>query len=280
MPRRADTMLTDKAVKNLRPGEKRYEVRDAARPGFGVRVELDGRKVFFQRFGTRGERRLNLGTYSASYGLAKARADADKARAEFACEGSPKSIDPALEERRGTRDRCERFTSRSRGKRITFKDERPKFPPQGFGDRLRPVHAALILPQSGNLDRSVDETLDLSSRHRTGRASRLATVFEDGHRWNRSNAVSLAEFRQRIRIDLDDDESTSARRGDFRDFRSDHSTRSAPRRPEIDDDGNALRSFDNLLLECGCGDVHARHCTARPALGRGRGGEVLASYTA
>ncbi len=85
MPRRADTILTDTAVKNLRPAAKRYEVRDASRPGFGVRVELDGRKVFFQRFGTRGERRLTLGTYSGadSYGLAKARTDADKARQDY-----------------------------------------------------------------------------------------------------------------------------------------------------------------------------------------------------
>ena len=89
MPRRADTTLTDTAVKNLRPAAKRYEVRDAARPGFGVRVELDGRKVFFQRFGTRGERRLTLGTYSAAFGLAKARSAADKARADYAAGEDP-----------------------------------------------------------------------------------------------------------------------------------------------------------------------------------------------
>ena len=83
MPRRADTILTDTAVKNLRPAAKRYEVRDAARPGFGVRVERDGRKVFFQRFGTHGERRLNLGNYSAAFGLAKARTAGDKAREDY-----------------------------------------------------------------------------------------------------------------------------------------------------------------------------------------------------
>ena len=51
MPRRAETILTDTAIRKLRPAAQRYEVRDASRPGFGVRVELDGRKVFFQRFG-------------------------------------------------------------------------------------------------------------------------------------------------------------------------------------------------------------------------------------
>lgn len=83
MPRRADKMLTDTGIRNLRRAERRYEVRDAARPGFGVRVELDGRKVFFQRFGSRGERRLNLGNYSKAFGLAEARIAADKARAEY-----------------------------------------------------------------------------------------------------------------------------------------------------------------------------------------------------
>ncbi|HEX3526971.1 MAG TPA: tyrosine-type recombinase/integrase [Thermoanaerobaculia bacterium] len=105
MPRRAETTLTDTAVRNLRPRETRYEVRDASRPGFGVRVELDGRKVFFQRFGTRGERRLNLGTYSSSFGLSKARSAADKARAEFAAGQDP--IAAKKEERRKERQERE-----------------------------------------------------------------------------------------------------------------------------------------------------------------------------
>lgn len=83
MPRRAEKILTDTGVRNLRRTGQRYEVRDAARPGFGVRVEADGRKVFFQRFGSRGERRLILGTYSKAFGLAEARAAADKARADY-----------------------------------------------------------------------------------------------------------------------------------------------------------------------------------------------------
>ena len=72
MPRRATTTLTDTAIRKLRPKERRYEVRDAARPGFGVRVEPDGRKIFFQRFGVHGERRLTLGGYSEAFGLSQA----------------------------------------------------------------------------------------------------------------------------------------------------------------------------------------------------------------
>jgi Arm DNA-binding domain len=78
MPRRAEKILTDTGVRNLRRTGRRYEVRDAARPGFGVRVEADGRKVFFQRFGSRGERRLILGTYSKAFSLAEARAAAER----------------------------------------------------------------------------------------------------------------------------------------------------------------------------------------------------------
>lgn len=36
MPPRADTILTDTAIRKLRPTERRYEVWDAARPGFGA----------------------------------------------------------------------------------------------------------------------------------------------------------------------------------------------------------------------------------------------------
>ncbi|HVR98301.1 MAG TPA: tyrosine-type recombinase/integrase [Thermoanaerobaculia bacterium] len=109
MPRRADTILTDTAIRKLRPAAKRYEVRDASRPGFGVRVELDGRKVFFQRFGTHGERRLTLGTYSAAFGLAKARIAADKARTQYAAGEDP--IAAKHEQRR--RERHDRETRKA-----------------------------------------------------------------------------------------------------------------------------------------------------------------------
>ncbi len=92
MPRRAAAILTDIAIRRLRPTAQRYEIRDASRPGFGVRVEADGRKVFFQRYGTRGERRLTLGAYSGAFGLAQARAAADKARADLAAGLDPIEI--------------------------------------------------------------------------------------------------------------------------------------------------------------------------------------------
>jgi integrase len=122
MPRRADTILTDTAIRKLRPAERRYEVRDGARPGFGVRVELDGRKVFFQRFGTRGERRLTLGTYSRSFGLAEARAAADKARADHRDGRDP--ISAKQERRRAERQEIEERKAARQGRPVpgTFAD--------------------------------------------------------------------------------------------------------------------------------------------------------------
>jgi integrase len=71
-----------------------------------VRVELDGRKVFFQRFGARGERRLTLGSYSPrAFGLAEARAAADKARADHAAGRDP--ISAKQERRRAEREERE-----------------------------------------------------------------------------------------------------------------------------------------------------------------------------
>jgi integrase len=105
MPRRADTILTDTAIRKLRPAARRYEVRDASRPGFGLRIELDGRKVFFQRFGARGERRLTLGAYSRAFGLAEARAAADKARADHTAGRDP--IGAKQERRRAEREERE-----------------------------------------------------------------------------------------------------------------------------------------------------------------------------
>ena len=101
MPRRATTTLTDTAIRKLRPGDRRYEVRDALRPGFGVRIEPDGRKIFFQRFGDRGERRLTLGAYSTAFGLAHARSAADKARADYSAGADP--VAAKAEERRRRR---------------------------------------------------------------------------------------------------------------------------------------------------------------------------------
>src|ERR1700688_4909262 len=101
MPRRADTILTDTAIRKLRPAAQRYEVRDASRPGFGVRVALDGRQVFFQRFGARGDPRSPLAPSWRASGVAKARAAADKARADHADGRDP--IDAKQEHRRAER---------------------------------------------------------------------------------------------------------------------------------------------------------------------------------
>src|SRR4029079_882892 len=94
-----------------------------------------------------------------------------------------------------------------------------------------------ILPHSGNLDRAVHEAFDLSGRHRAGGAGGFSAAFEDGHRGNRADPEALAEFRQRVRVDLDDHETARIRGRHLREFRRNHPAGSTPGRPEVDDDG-------------------------------------------
>ncbi|WP_430428736.1 tyrosine-type recombinase/integrase [Parasphingorhabdus sp.] len=56
--------LTNKTVEALKPQGKRYEVRDAYCPGFGVRITPNGRKTFFvsYRYGI-DQRRPSIGIY-------------------------------------------------------------------------------------------------------------------------------------------------------------------------------------------------------------------------
>ena len=56
--------LTDKTVASLKSQARRYEVRDALLPGFGVRVAIGGQKTFFLTFRESGrQRRVSLGHY-------------------------------------------------------------------------------------------------------------------------------------------------------------------------------------------------------------------------
>lgn len=56
--------LTDRTIATLKPGKKRYEIRDFHCPGFGLRVTAEGRKSFFvaYRYGTK-QRRKTIGVY-------------------------------------------------------------------------------------------------------------------------------------------------------------------------------------------------------------------------
>lgn len=65
--------LSDKTILALKPALKRYEVRDAHLPGFGVRVSASGQKSLFvaYRYGTE-QRRITLGKYPITT-LAQAR---------------------------------------------------------------------------------------------------------------------------------------------------------------------------------------------------------------
>ncbi|HWK32121.1 MAG TPA: integrase arm-type DNA-binding domain-containing protein [Hyphomicrobium sp.] len=94
----ASGKLTDKAVAAAKalPG-KRLELWDTGTPGLCLRVSEGGRKMFLYRYRTIDGRqpRLTLGAYSSAYGLAEARADADRIKVQVR-DGE----DPAGEKRR------------------------------------------------------------------------------------------------------------------------------------------------------------------------------------
>jgi hypothetical protein len=66
--------LTAKLIENLKPtSDRRYEVRDALLPGFGIRVSVNGKKTWFAvgRVGGR-QVRHTIGTYpTATLGEAR-----------------------------------------------------------------------------------------------------------------------------------------------------------------------------------------------------------------
>jgi integrase len=76
----AKKKLTDRAVKLLKPRDKRFEVWDASTPGFGVRVSPAGRKSFIYLYRYEGlARRMTLGVYPR-VSLATARTKQAKAK--------------------------------------------------------------------------------------------------------------------------------------------------------------------------------------------------------
>src|ERR1700683_1500824 len=71
----AERNLTEKIVAALKPTDKRYQVRDAKQPGFGVRVDPSGRKSYYWYAKVAGVPRFRaLGEYP--------RATVDEARDE------------------------------------------------------------------------------------------------------------------------------------------------------------------------------------------------------
>jgi integrase len=90
-------MLTDAAIKRLQPKPAAYRVFEGGEvPGFGVKVEVSGKKSWFLRFQWAGKRRYLLLGHYPHIGTAAAR---DKARAALAKidQGIDPAINPAAE---------------------------------------------------------------------------------------------------------------------------------------------------------------------------------------
>jgi len=76
MPVLVTKALTDQAVKKLKPADKRYEVKDSAVRGLGIRIAPSGSKTWSAMKRVNGKNvRVTLGHYP-SMSLARARADA------------------------------------------------------------------------------------------------------------------------------------------------------------------------------------------------------------
>jgi len=95
--------FTDLFVKNLKPKNKEYIVREKG--GFGVRLLPSGRKVFFFMYRIDGQRRfLNLGTYKdtnypngVTLSNAHAEFEAELAKVKLLKAGRAEGVDPVQE---------------------------------------------------------------------------------------------------------------------------------------------------------------------------------------
>lgn len=91
MPRPAKhgMVFNDRALRALRPGDRRVDYMDLGLKGFGIMVQPTGLKTFFVRYRTpRGLRRLTLGSYPVT-SLADARKAALAAIGRVATGGDP-----------------------------------------------------------------------------------------------------------------------------------------------------------------------------------------------
>lgn len=95
--------FTDLLVKNLKPKDKEYVMRESG--GFGVRVMPSGRKVFFFMYRVDGQRRfLNLGTYKdanfpngVTLATAHAEFEAELSKVKLLKAGRAEGVDPVQE---------------------------------------------------------------------------------------------------------------------------------------------------------------------------------------
>jgi len=124
-------MFTDRYIRNLKPEDKVKDIRE--KRGFGVRVKLDGVKVFFYRYTspvTGARRFLTLGEYCPSFSLEDARREYNKAYDAVKAGNDPlEAKHQGQEERRKAhtvKDLCEEYIERhaKRFKRSWMEDDR------------------------------------------------------------------------------------------------------------------------------------------------------------
>ena len=93
-------ILTDKSIRGLQPKQKRYFVRDSARPGFGVRVSTSGSRTFVYVYQIDKKRRwMTLGQYP-DMTLAESHEAHSRYRRKVKNEGNPLNTREQIRQRR------------------------------------------------------------------------------------------------------------------------------------------------------------------------------------
>ena len=107
-------------------------------------------------------------------------------------------------------------------------------------------------------DEPFDEGDDLALRNRADEAVDRLALLEGDDRRDRLDAELLGDLRMIVDVHLDEADLALGRRDRFFNDRRELLARTAPRRPEIDDDGRLERGGDDIRAECRRGRLHGR----------------------
>ena len=99
---------------------------------------------------------------------------------------------------------------------------------------------------ASGLEVALEKLLNSARRHRAGLPRNLPAVSKQHEQRNRGDGETSRARGQSLRVDLRHEPAAGSQRRDFRDFRSDHLARPAPRRPEIHEHGQRCAADERL----------------------------------
>src|SRR4051812_228246 len=124
-------------------------------------------------------------------------------------------------------------------------------PKGGPSDRRRTCGASAGRPPLGG-ERRLELGLEALLRHRADDLGGDLAVLEEDHRRNRQDLEGGGGLLVVVDVELDDLQRVALLAGDLLEHRGDHAARTAPRGPEVDEDGRV--SLEHLGLEVRVGD--------------------------